>query len=396
MDAVIQETSTLELVQEMAGQMDRCTNLVAATNAISSNVMNCMRIAPEFVHVEGFPGRRFHEGASYLDGIELHGEQVARDLFDSEHAILQSWRCTNGIVACVRALAKPGDTVLGLACDSGGFYATGSDRAHLLSKLYRIATYSVSKDTHLLNYDTILQDAIESRPTVIFCGDTSYSRLWNWQRMRQIADQVGAYLVADISQTAGLVAGKLIPSPVGIADVCVFATYKTLRGPKGCIILAEDTDVSKRIRSKIYPELQGSVSSAQIVGITACLEEARLPSFTKYCAAVIKNAQFLSAALMRHGLQVVTKGTDNHSLTVIVPDDAPVDANEICKRLAKRKILTNKTPIPFDKRSLNACSGVRLGTAYVTSEAVTPGELKRAADTIAETFHDLTAPVGAA
>lgn len=347
-----------------------------------------MGLSPESVHIEGYPGSRFHEGASNLDDIERYGQNLAADIFNSRYALVQGWRCTNGIIAVTRALAEPGDTILGLSCSSGGYYATGTRGAHILSDLYRVETYSVCRNTHFLDYDDILETAKKCRPKILFCGDTSYSRAWDWRKMRAIADATGAYMVADISQIAGLIAAGVLDNPAPIADATVFATYKTLRGPKGCIILANEESTLKKIKRAIYPRLQGSVSSSQLVGISACLEEALSEDFKKYSRDVAGNAAFLAAQIQAEGLRVVTGGTVNHSLTVIVPRSAETNADLICKALASRGVLTNKTPIPYDTRAINLCSGVRLGTSHITNDDVTKNELTDVARVISHVMRD--------
>lgn len=272
------------LVDEAANSLRECTNLVAATNRPSDYVLNCMRQATDSVQLEGHCGKRFHEGAGAYDEVERYCIKSASELFGATHASVQAWRCTNGLLSVTRALAKPGEKVLGLECASGGYYAT-STKAHLIGKLYDVATYTVSETTLRLDYDLIRDRARKERPRIIFAGDTSYSRDWNWAAMRDIADEVGAYLVADVSQVAGLIVGNAFSSPVQFADVTLFATYKTFRGPHGCIVLTNSAEIWKAIRSRLYPELQGSVVASTLAGLCRHTGRSRHPRICRIPAS---------------------------------------------------------------------------------------------------------------
>ena len=361
-----QSGEVYSLVQGASEQIKSHTNLVAATNKQTDYVRECMKSAPTSVQIEGYWGTRFHEGASSYDQIEEYCEKGAAGLFQANYALVQAWRCTNGLLAIARALAEPDDTLVGLDCKSGGYYATGG-HAHLMGEIFHLETYGVCPDSFLLDYDLIRKEISASQPKIIFAGDTSYSRDWDWQEMRAIADEVGAYLVADISQTAGLIAARLLDNPAPHADVSIFATYKTFRGPPGCIILVNDEGVLKKIRRRLYPGLQGSVVGTTLAGLAAAIEEASAEEFRSYARRIVKNSRQISNVLREEGHSILTGGTDNHAFIVKIPETSNDDAAAACCRLAQKGILTNKTPTPYDPRPLHRPSGVRIGTSFISN-----------------------------
>jgi len=382
------DNCVLNLLSDTVEYLLNGVNLVAATNVASPYVKNCIRSASNSVQVEGFCGERFHQGAQAYDKIEQFCTRQAAELFEAKYATVQAWRCTNGLLAVSRALAKPDDTLMGLSCSSGGYYAT-STKAHLIGKLFNIETYDVSEATCKLDYDQIRDKAHRISPRIIFAGDTSYSRDWDWPIMRSIADEVGAYLVADISQTAGLVAGRALTNPAPLADVTLFATYKTFRGPHGCIILANDASVFSAINKKLYPELQGSIVASTLAGLAATLEEAGSARYQEYQECVVRNSRFMAEKIAAHGVNIVTDGTDNHAFIAVVPDDKIESADVACKRLAAQQIFTNKAPIPFDRRPLKKCSGVRIGLSCLTNQNPSLDVLAELSDRIGQTITTL-------
>ena len=325
-------------------------NLIAAASVSSPYVRECMQKF-DFPHVsEGYVGNRFHEGGGLLDAVESLAIESTIAVFGRADIIVQAWRCTNAIVATCFALARPGDVILGLSCASGGYYATGSANAHFLSKCFRIETYDVDRQTHLLDYGALEARVREVRPKILFAGDTTYSRHWNWSIVADIATRYGCTFVADVSQTAGLIAAGLYPSPFECADVVVFATYKTLRGPKGAVIAIINEDLAPRMRKSLYPGTQGSCCGNTIAGIAAAMEYALTPEFRTYAERVLWSSNYLADCLTREGHSVISGGTDTHSFVVELPISAPIDAKEVCRWIARKGILTNATPVP-----LNSC-----------------------------------------
>jgi glycine hydroxymethyltransferase len=264
---------TFEIIEAIS-RKSGAVNLVAAASEMSSYVRECMRRF-EFPHVaEGYIGNRCHEGGGLLDALESLAIENTVRLFGQADINVQAWRCTNAIVATCFGLARPGEAILGLICASGEYYATGSTNAHFLSKCFRIETYDVDRTTHLLDYDSLEARVREVQPRILFAGDTSYSRHWDWAAVADIAARCDCIFVADISQTAGLIAAGLYPSPFAHADVVIFATYKTLRGPKGAVVATVNTDLAPRLRRSLYPGTQGSCCGSTVAGIAAAMEYA--------------------------------------------------------------------------------------------------------------------------
>lgn len=381
----LHETQVTGNLIDKIGTQKFVANLVAATNYTSSYVRECMN-KMKFPHVaEGLPNNRFHEGGDLLDDLEKFAISEACSVFGGSNAIVQSWRCTNAIMAVCLSLAKPGQTILGLSCSSGGYYMTGSSKAHYLSNIFKIATYDVRSDNYLLDYDHIEACVKKEKPAIIFAGDTSYSRIWDWSAVASIAARHGALMVADISQTAGLIAAGLYPSPIQYADAVVFASYKTLGGPHGAVITAKDPTIVNEIFKGLYPKTQGSACAMTIAGIAAALEYTTNPQFKQYSKRIISSSQALSKVLIEKGLHVLTDGTDNHSFVVALPEDHSIDANIVCQRLRKKGILTNKTPIPFDKRPINQCSGIRIGTVWLAQSPDSNQQIEYLSGVIANT-----------
>lgn len=364
-------------------------NLVAATNSPSRYVADCMKSATNAVQLEGHCGGRFHEGAAAYDRVESFCAERAAALFGVSHASVQAWRCTNGLLAVVRALADLGDTVMGLECASGGYYAT-STGAHLIGKLHHVVTYTVSERDHRLDYDLIRDRVRAERPKIIFAGDTSYSRDWDWQTMRAIADEAGAYLVADISQTAGLIAAGLLSNPAPLADITIFATYKTFRGPHGCIVLARSGEVFGAVRKRLYPELQGSIVASTLAGLAAAIEEAGSSHFRAYQRRVVAASRRLAKGVAAQGVPVVTGGTDNHAFIAVVPECKSANADIACRNLTGAGFFTNKTPIPFDRRPLSKSSGVRIGAAHLSNFDLEADEIDHIASRVGRIISELT------
>lgn len=345
-------------------------NLVAASNLVSPYVSSCMKRI-DFPYVaEGYVGRRFHAGGELLDEIETLAVENTKMVFGATKVLVQAWRCTNAIVATCFALAKPGDVILGLSCSSGGYYATGSTSAHFLSRVFQIETYDVDVSSHLLDYDQIEQAIKKCRPQILFTGDTSYSRHWDWKTVADIAKSYGCYMVADVSQYAGLIAANVYPSPFPYADVVVFATYKTLRGPKGAVIAARDSDIYNQVRRALYPGAQGSCCSTTITGIAAAMEFARTQEFVDYAQRVVDSAIYLADGLSEQGFKIISGGTQNHSFVIDIPDTCRKNARQISEELSNLGIRTNATPVPFDRRSLMECSGIRVGTTAIATETM--------------------------
>ncbi|QTD99700.1 serine hydroxymethyltransferase [Streptomyces cyanogenus] len=358
------DTDTARLIAAELSRQRETVNLTAAANYLSPAVSAAMHPALESIHCEGYPGRRYHEGQETADAIERLAIQRARRLFGADHANVQPYRGTTANLAAAVAVLEPGDTLLGLQTASGGHYTTGSS-LHLIGRMFRVVPYEVAADTCTLDYDALARVARAERPRAIFCGDTSYPRLWDWAALRAVADETGAVLVADISQSAGLIAGGAIPSPAPHADIMTAATYKTLRGPRAGLILARE-GLAKAVDRAVYPICQGGTNVRVLAGVATALGEALTESFAAYTREVLANSRCLADHLARQGFDLVAGGTDNHACLADMRSFGTT-GDAAARRLAAAGILANGNQIPHDPNPPRRPSGLRFGTAAVTT-----------------------------
>jgi len=365
--ACISMTSDPELLELINAEVEfqRSTiNLTAACNYISPLVGSAMRRELSNIHCEGYPGKRFHQGQQNADAIERLAIKRACALFNSEYANVQPYRGTMANVIASVASVKPGGTILGLACDGGGHYSTGSD-VHLNSHLFNIETYNVDQNSQLLDYEAIRECAKELNPQAIFGGDTSYTGQWNWEALRDIADECNAALIADVSQTAGLIAANVLSNPCEYADIVTMSTYKTLRGPRAAIILCKES-YSKAVDRALFPVCQDGTNVQSIAGIAAALHEASQPAFRTYCRQVLANASALASVLQSFSYNLVSGGTHNHACMINLSNNM-LSGNEAAAVLAKTGLICNSNIIPYDAGTPVNPNGLRLGTAAVTT-----------------------------
>ncbi|MFC8096186.1 serine hydroxymethyltransferase [Streptomyces sp. NPDC057301] len=375
------DAATARLIDAELARQSSTINLIAAANQLSPAVSAAMHPALESIHCEGYPGRRYHEGQEVADGLERLAIERARRLFGAEHANVQPYRGTMANLGAAVAVLEPGDTLLGLETASGGHYSTGGS-LHLIGRMFRVVPYQVAADTGELDYDAIAAIARAERPRAIFCGDTSYPRLWDYAALRAIADASGAVLIADISQSAGLVAGGAIPGPAAHADIMTAATYKTLRGPRAGLILAKER-YAKAVDRAIYPICQGGTNVRVLAGVAAALGEALTEGFRAYTRRVLENSRSLADELAFRGLDLVTGGTQNHACLVDLRR-LGLTGDTAARRLATAGILSNGNQIPNDPNPPRRPSGLRFGTPAVTSLGMTPTEMARIAELIAQ------------
>ncbi|MFJ3303907.1 serine hydroxymethyltransferase [Streptomyces sp. NPDC086549] len=363
------DAATARLIESELARQSSTINLIAAANYLSPAVVAAMHPALESIHCEGYPGRRYHEGQEVADGLERLAIDRACRLFGVDHANVQPYRGTMANLAAAVAVLDPGDTLLGLETASGGHYSTGGP-LHLIGRMFRVVPYEVAADTGELDYDAIAAVARKERPRAIFCGDTSYPRLWDYAALREIADESGAALIADVSQSVGLIAGGAIPSPAAHADIMTAATYKTLRGPRAGLILAK-ASLAKAVDRAVYPICQGGTNVRVLAGIAAALGEALTDSFGTYTRQVLENSRRLAAELTLHGFDLVTGGTENHACLVDVRS-LGITGDVAARWLSSAGILANGNQIPNDPGPPRRPSGLRLGTAAVTTLGMTP------------------------
>ena len=357
---------------ETARQRDSI-RLIASENYASRAVLQATGSALTNKYSEGYAGRRYYEGQEVIDQVERIAIERAKALFGADHANVQPYSGSPANLAAYTALCKPGDTILGLALPAGG-HLTHGWKVSATGKFWNAVQYGVDSETELIDYDEAEALAVEHQPKVIVCGTTAYPRPIDWARFRAIADKVGAYLLADMAHIAGLVAGGAHPSPVPHAHVVSTTTHKTLRGPRGGMLLCV-ADLKKKIDRAVFPGLQGGPHNHTTAAIAVALHEASTPAFRAYAHQVVENARALAAGLVDEGFRLVTGGTDTH---LVLLDCTPkgVTGKPLAQAMARAGLVANYNNIPFDPRPPMDPSGVRLGAAAVTSRGFGPDEMR--------------------
>lgn len=349
--------------------------LIASENYTSPRVMAAQGSCLTNKYAEGYPGKRYYGGCEYVDVVEALAIERARKLFGADYANVQPHSGSQANAATYLALINAGDTILGMSLAHGGHLTHGA-KVNFSGKLFHAVSYGVDPTTGLIDYDEVAKLARTHKPRVIMGGFSAYSRLIDWTRFRAIADEVGAYLVVDMAHVAGLVAAGLYPSPVGIADVTTSTTHKTLRGPRGGLILARaNPDIEKRLNSMIFPGTQGGPLMHVIAAKAVAFAEAQTAEFQAYQQQVVKNAQAMADALMGRGFKVVSGGTDNHLMLVDLIE-RPVTGKAAEEALGDAHITVNKNAVPNDPRSPFVTSGIRLGTPAITTRGFAERETR--------------------
>ena len=359
------------MMRELERQRDHI-ELIASENFVSSAVMQAMGSHLTNKYAEGYPAARYYGGCQYVDEIERLAIDRAKQLFGAEHANVQPHSGSQANVAVYLALLKPGDTILGMDLSHGGHLTHGS-KASISGKYFNACFYGVDKETERIDYDAVQRRAEECRPKLVIAGASAYSRVIDFARMRQIADSVGAYLMVDMAHIAGLVAAGEHPSPVPYAHVVTTTTHKTLRGPRGALILCKE-ELKKKIDSAVFPGTQGGPLMHIIAAKAICFGEALRPEFREYQHQVVLNAAALADELGAQGLRLVSGGTDNHLLNVDVMSMGKTGA-EVQELLDMANITANKNAIPFDTLPVRQTSGMRFGTPAVTTRGMKEAEM---------------------
>ncbi len=354
--------------------------LIPSENYTSSAVIEATASVLTNKYSEGYPGKRYYEGQEVVDQVEGLAIERAKALFGAEHANVQPYSGSPANLAVYVALCKPGDTILGLSLPHGGHLTHGWG-VSVTGQFYKPERYEVHPDTHRLDYDAIRRKALEVRPRVIVAGATAYPRTIDFEAFGAIAREVGAYLLCDIAHIAGLVVGGVHPSPVPHADVVSTTTHKTLRGPRGGLLLCREAH-AKAIDKAVFPGLQGGPHEHTIAGLAVALAEAAQPDFKLYARAIVDNAKALAEALLERGFRLVTGGTDNH-LILIDATSKGATGKELSRAMALAGLEANMNTIPFDPRKPFDPSGVRIGTPSVTSRGMGAPEMIAIADFIA-------------
>ena len=360
------------MMRELERQRDHI-ELIASENFVSPAVMEAMGSHLTNKYAEGYPAARYYGGCRYVDEIENLAIERAKALFGAEHANVQPHSGSQANIAVYLALLQPGDTILGMDLSHGGHLTHGA-RASISGKYFNACFYGVDKDSETIDYEALLQKAEEYRPKLIIAGASAYPRFIDFKRMREIADAVGAYLMVDMAHIAGLVAAGVHPSPVPYAHVVTTTTHKTLRGPRGAMILCGEA-LKKKIDSAVFPGTQGGPLMHIIAAKAVCFKEALSPAFRAYQAQTVKNAAALAERLSESGVRLVSGGTDNHLMLADVMSRGKTGM-EVQELMDRAHITANKNTIPFDTQSVKLTSGMRFGSPAVTTRGMKEKEMR--------------------
>jgi glycine hydroxymethyltransferase len=388
--AQLQQTDP-QIADVVTGELARLRGglqLIASENFTSPAVLAALGSTLSNKYAEGYPGRRYYGGCEVVDRAEEIGIARAKELFGAEHANLQPHSGASANLAVYAALLTPGDTVLAMSLPHGGHLTHGS-KVSFSGKWFDNVAYGVREDTELIDYDQVRDLAREHQPKMIICGATAYPRLIDFKAFREIADEVGAWLMVDAAHFIGLVAGKAIPSPVPYADVVSFTTHKVLRGPRGGMIVCKE-ELASRIDKAVFPFTQGGPLMHAVAAKAVALKEASTPSYQTYARQVVDNSRALADGLAAEGMRPVSGGTDTH-LSLIDLRGLEVTGRDAETRCDAAGITLNKNAIPYDPQPPMTASGIRVGTPSVTTQGMAEGEMKEIASLIARAVRDADA-----
>ena len=384
-----------EIFSAMAKELQRQRDhieLIASENFTSPAVMEATGSHLTNKYAEGYPGRRFYGGCEYVDVVEDIARERAKQLFGAEHANVQPHSGSQANVAVYLALCKPGDVIMGMDLACGGHLTHGS-KASITGKYFDVHGYGVDRETELIDYDEMRRMALELHPKMIISGASAYSRIIDWKRIREICDESGAYMFVDMAHIGGLVAAGAHPSPVPYADVVTTTTHKTLRGPRGAVILYK-ADLAKKIDSAIFPGSQGGPLMHVVAAKAVCFKEAMSQEFKDYQFQVVKNAKALAETLAAGGVRLVSGGTDNHLMLADVMSMG-VTGRDMQELLDRANITANKNAIPFDEQPPHLGSGVRFGSPASTSRGMKEAEFRQIGGLILRLMRERDAAVPA-
>lgn len=380
------DTLIFSAIEQEAARQNRTIELIASENFASPAVRAAQGSVLTNKYAEGYPYKRYYGGTEYVDVIEQAAIDRLKELFGAEYANVQPHSGSQANAAVYMAFLKPGDTILGMGLDAGGHLTHGA-KVSFSGKMYHSESYGLDPETETLDYDAIRKQALEVKPQMIVAGASAYSRFIDFKKFREIADEVGAYLMVDMAHIAGLVAAGLHQNPVGIADVVTSTTHKTLRGPRGGIILSQEK-YAKQINSAIFPGSQGGPLEHVIAGKAVAFGEALQPEFKEYAAQVIKNSKAMAEVFNEaDNIRVVAGGTDNHlfNLDLMETGLTGKEAQELLDRVS---ITTNKEALPNETRSPFVTSGIRIGTAAITTRGFDEEASRKVAHLIADALNN--------
>ena len=387
----ILKQSDPEIAKELDLELNRQRTkleLIASENIVSKAVMEAQGSVLTNKYAEGYPGKRYYGGCEYVDVVEQLAIDRAKKLFGAEYANVQPHSGAQANMAVFFALLTPGDTVMGMNLTDGGHLTHGSP-VNMSGKYFKIVPYGVDKETERIDYDALEKQAEECKPKMIVAGASAYARIIDFPRLAEIAHKVGAYLMVDIAHIAGLVAAGLHPSPVPYADVVTTTTHKTLRGPRGGMILCKDAEFGKQFNKAVFPGIQGGPLMHVIAAKAVALGEALRPEFKEYAAQTIKNAKALAETLQQDGFRIVSGGTDNHLMLVDLTSK-DITGKEAQTVLDEVNITSNRNTIPFEPRSPFVTSGIRLGSPALTTRGFKEDDMREVGNIIALVLNDPT------
>ena len=377
MDKILEEA----LRKERKRQEDNI-ELIASENYVSNDILKLQGSILTNKYAEGYPGKRYYGGCEYIDVFETQAINYAKELFGALYANVQPHSGSSANMAVYRALLNHGDKVMGMSLSNGG-HLTHGHKMSFSGKDYEIVDYDIDPETEEINYDEIERRVLEEKPKMVIAGASAYSRTIDFKRFREICDKVGAYLMVDMAHIAGLVAAGLHPSPVPYAHVVTSTTHKTLRGPRGGLILTNDPEIAKKIDKTIFPGIQGGPLMHVIAAKAQCFYEALQPEFKTYQENVLKNIKVLAETLSNEGFRIISGGTDNHLILVDVKSGCGLTGKDAQNLLDRIHITTNKNTIPGETESPMVTSGLRLGSPAMTTRGFTEADFKQVGNIIA-------------
>ena len=373
------DPEVFEAIHKESERLECNLELIASENVVSEAVLEAQGSLMTNKYAEGYPGRRYYGGCEYVDVVERLAVERAKDLFAAEHVNVQPHSGTQANMAVYFTVLKPGDTYLGMDLSHGGHLSMGSP-VNFSGRLYTVVSYGVSAETETIDYDALAELAREHRPRLIVAGASAYPRTMDYERFRAIADEVGALLMVDMAHIAGLVAAGCHPSPIPHADYVTTTTHKTLRGPRGGMILCRE-EHAKTLNSRVFPGMQGGPLMHVIAAKAVALKEASTPEFAGYQRQIVANAKALAGALTERGFRLVSGGTDNH-LMLMDLRDSELTGKLAQDTLERAGVTANRNTVPFETRSPFVTSGVRIGTPAVTTRGMKEPEMRLIADLI--------------
>lgn len=377
MDKILEEA----LRKERKRQEDNI-ELIASENYVSNDILKLQGSILTNKYAEGYPGKRYYGGCEYIDVFETQAINYAKELFKALYANVQPHSGSSANMAVYRALLNHGDKVMGMSLSNGG-HLTHGHKMSFSGKDYEIVDYDIDPETEEINYDELERRVLEEKPKMVIAGASAYSRTIDFKRFREICDKVGAYLMVDMAHIAGLVAANLHPSPVPYAHVVTSTTHKTLRGPRGGLILTNDPEIAKKIDKTIFPGIQGGPLMHVIAAKAECFYEALQPEFKTYQENVLKNIKVLAETLSNEGFRIISGGTDNHLILVDVKSGCGLTGKDAQNLLDRIHITTNKNTIPGETESPMVTSGLRLGSPAMTTRGFTESDFEQVGHIIA-------------